>query len=161
MKFQLYPYLPLHRIVLKQLTMKKQIFKPKTILFYFLLGVLPFTSIYCKKENKEIFPNKTILGKWKVTHNMFGPVNYNEYIEYLPDSIYLVHNIQEDSVYKGKYWIADSILYKRYVYLDQNTDATLLVDILPYKFEFKDINTLELNLQFPALNPYSRYKRIN
>ncbi|MFC5282452.1 hypothetical protein [Pedobacter alpinus] len=92
---------------------------------------------------------------------MFGPVNYNEYIEYLPDSIYLVHNIQEDSVYKGKYWIADSILYKRYVYLDQNTDATLLVDILPYKFEFKDINTLELNLQFPALNPYSRYKRIN
>lgn len=126
------------------------------ILFLFIL-----TAISCKKEGIEIYPQKAILGKWEITRNSFGPVQAPvEYEEFLPDSVLLIYNYESKTVFKGKYWFADSILYKQHVYVDQVTNDTLLIDLLPYKYHFPDNNTLELDFQYLAMNTRAFYKRI-
>jgi|GEM_PF-3506307 len=47
--------------------------------------------------------------------------------------------------------VADSLLYRRHIYLDEATGDTILVDTQPYQYEFLNYNKLRIDWQALAL----------
>ena len=133
--------------------------KQNLIFSLFLLQLLMTNS--CINEDINIDPTKAIIGKWEIVENTYGPVSYpGSYQQYLPDSVLLNYNSEDDITY-SKYWFKDSLLFKQYVYIEQDSQDTILVDIQPYKFEFLEKNKLKLELQQPAMVTLFIYNRKN
>lgn len=117
----------------------------------------------CESEEIKIDPKKAILGKWEITHNSFGPVeNPIAYEEYLPDSVLLIYNYKEGTVSNRKYWMRDSLLFRRSTYFIYEgpgyEDTVVFTD--PYQFEFLTRDKLKLEFQYSAMNTTFIYKRI-
>ncbi len=116
--------------------------------------------ICCNEDEPPIDPQQTILGKWKIIENSFGPVSYpGSYTEYRPDSIVFDYVSEADTSY-SKYWFSDSLLFVSHIYIDQITNDTIIVDTQSYKFQFLSYNKLRLDLQQPAIVTKFIYERL-
>lgn len=134
----------------------------KNKLFFALTTAL---LIYgCSKDDASIDPQNDILGKWELTYSGNGenltPIPKNlAYEEYLPDSIMRIYNYEEEQSYNQEYWINDSLLFKKYTYID-TIDKDTIIFSEPYKYEFLNRNKLRLDFQYPAIETTFIYKRI-
>lgn len=132
-------------------------------MYLLALSMLCITFFGCDSNENLPFvtnPQKAILGRWEVIENTFGPISYpGSYREFRPDSVLFDYVNEVDFSY-SKYWFADSLLYKRHVYIDQVSGDTILVDTQLYKYEFLTYNKLKLDWQVFAQDPVHIYKRI-
>jgi hypothetical protein len=121
--------------------------------------------VSCKKEEPQLDPRKAILGKWEATHlgngNDLIPIeNPIAYQQYLPDSVLLTYNYEEETFSYEKYWLTDSLLITSFVFID-NIDKDTVVFKFPYKYDFITPSKLKLEFQYLAIFRTSIYKRLN
>ena len=104
-----------------------------------VLAVLALTHLAscddegCNQEEIDVPPEIAILGKWEVIEKGTNTdVDPDGYSEYLPDSIFLFFDYNEQAYLpqKTKYWIVDSLLYHQYIF----NDGTFLTSTQWYEF---------------------------
>ncbi len=132
-------------------------------IFYYLITTLIIYS--CSKDDSPIDkPQEVILGRWELTNLGAGldapPYLGNSgYQEYLPDSVMRILNDDDEGFIYQKYWIKDSLLFERAIYIDDIEKDTIVFTV-PYKFQFQNRNKLVLIVQNSAILPVSIYKRV-
>ena len=142
--------------------MKKPSITFLSVSIFLLIGISS-----CDKEEIKIDPRKAILGKWEITHigngDSLRPVeNPIAYAEYLPDSVLLGYNYEEDRFFYWKYWLTDSLLVQSFVFIDSIDNDTIVFE-LPYKYDFISPNKLRLEFLIPTFGgqQISIHKRID
>lgn len=138
--------------------MKKQ----KILFFSTLLCTIFFMNIYCKKENSEIIPKQTILGKWELRKkgtslDFLSDVPVNGYTEFLNDSTYRDYDYSTQTFTNGDYAINDSMLVYYYYALNGNKVDTISVR---YYYTFKDKKNLILDIDASAILRTFVYEKI-
>lgn len=132
--------------------------KTKQKLFLGFLSIVLFGTIGCERDYvPSSNPKEAILGKWIMIANEYTRITSHEWIEYLPDSVMKLYdlNTKELKVLPTKYAIDDSLLQ-----ISEGSPSGY-TRVISYTYKFQGDKLYVVNMtDLYAINRSFTYERV-